>query len=123
MPAKEDIPIVLINERDPFNMGFRHFVREDDSQLEGIKLKLHASGLLLEQRFYQLGQQHGIWPTYFHNGINSCQNTWYESRNSVNYYIGRNINDTLAKSWKTLSVPWKSRRTMKPYRALPVDSD
>lgn len=100
MTRPTDIPIVLINERDPFNMGFRRFVREDDSQLEGMYLKLHASGLLLEQRFYHIGRQHGIWFSHFKNGILLNRTRLKKDGSLTGYYIGRKVDDTLSSAYK-----------------------
>jgi hypothetical protein len=103
MPAQsqEDIPIVLTKDTDPWGMTLCYFTLEmNPKQIEGLRLKKHVSGIILEERFYRASAQHGLWPTYFRNGILSNRSTLKADGSPTGYYIGRNANDTLSSAWK-----------------------
>lgn len=97
MTHPTDIPIVLVKETDPWGMAFCYYTWETNPrEYEGFWQKIHVSGILLEHRSYIKKTQHGLWPTYFRNGILSNRSTLDMDGGPVGYYIGRYADDTMS---------------------------
>ncbi len=101
MAHPADIPIVRVKETDPWGMSFIYYTWEmNPREYEGLWQKMHVSGVLLEHRYYHKKTQHGLWPTYFRNGILSNYLTLDVDSKPTGYYIGRKTDDNLSASWK-----------------------
>ena len=101
MTEPTDIPIVHIKYTDPWGMSLIYYSWETSTtEYEGFWQKIHVSGVLLEHRFYHKKTQHGLWPTYFRNGILSNRSTYDVDGSPIGYYIGRNADDTKSSHWK-----------------------